>query len=232
MKKQENLSHEPEASLIGEDNVARVQGLISAMRSDWERWREPLVVNKYWDDRAVRAAGLVEPNSRVLDLGCGAMSLRNHLPEGCTYIPADLVKRSEDTILIELNEGLWPNVRADVAVALGVLEYVYSLDAFFAGVKRCAPKIIFTYNVSPSSSPESLHERHRMGWLSDFSLASLIEAIENAGGRVVRLIEGAQKLHFVSYMIEASFDSSEGEPCSIHRSGDGNPTVKKAGARR
>ena len=159
--------------------------------------------------RARIAARLVRPGSRVLDLGCGAMVLREHLPPGCTYIPADLVKRSEDTHLIELNKGLWPLVRADVTVALGLAEYLHDIDAFLAGTCRCAPELLFSYHVRTSGSEEARLSRLTQGWLSDLSLSSLIAASESAGAVIERVTALAPKRHFIQYFIKLRFTAAE-----------------------
>ncbi len=92
--------------------------------SDVSRWSNIENFPTAWDARARVVAALIAPPAAVLDLGCGAMALERELAPGITYIPADLVARDHRTHVFDANAGSFPNVDADVAVALGVLEYL------------------------------------------------------------------------------------------------------------
>lgn len=195
----------PTPAGITTEERARILSLIATRQSDVARWSTAPPARMAWDHRARWAARLIRPGSRVLDLGCGTMSLRQFLPEGCTYIPADIVKRSEDTHLIELNQGIWPAVTADVVVALGVLEYVYDVQAFMAGVRRCGPELVFTYNVRAALGPANAEARLRMGWLTDFALSEILAAMEAADGSLLRLTTAGAKRAFIPYLGQIAF---------------------------
>ncbi|MFX6015289.1 methyltransferase domain-containing protein, partial [Acinetobacter baumannii] len=75
---------------------------------------------------------------RVLDLGCGNMSLQRFLPFGCSYRGCDLVPRDPDTVVCDFNEGQFPTEaagEADLITMLGLLEYIIDLEAFFAHLR-------------------------------------------------------------------------------------------------
>lgn len=185
------------------NEIDRIRDLIGRGASDHERWQTQASVERRWEARMRTAAVMLQPQVRpgasVLDLGCGAMRFRTHLKPGVTYIPADLVKRSDDTHLIELNRGLWPDLRSDAAVALGVLEYLHDLQAFFAGLHRVAPMAVFTYHVGTGRSEAHSLTRLKMGWMSDFSLPQIVAALEATGWRLVRLHAEPTKRHFTQY---------------------------------
>lgn len=183
----------------------RILNLIAARQSDTARWSTTPPAHMSWNYRARWAARLIRPGSRVLDLGCGTMALRDFLPEGCTYVPADIVKRSEDTHLIELNRGVWPDVTADVVVALGLLEYVFDVRAFMAGARRCGAELIFSYSLHAKAGAANTEARLRMGWLSDFSLSEILAAMEAAEGTLLRLTTAGVKRAFTPYIGHITF---------------------------
>lgn len=99
------------------------------------RWR---AVGDRWPTRLALVASFIPPGSSVLDLGAGARALRDHLPEGCEYTPADLPE-------FDMNAGLWPEGAFDVAVMAGVLEYADRPDEALLRLRELAPLAIVTY---------------------------------------------------------------------------------------
>ena len=54
------------------------------------------------------------------------------LPPDCTYTPSDIVARSPDFLVSDLNEKIpFELSRFDTAVFSGVLEYVYDIEKVF-----------------------------------------------------------------------------------------------------
>lgn len=108
-------------------------------------WSRETSYNVSWEDRAVLAAGLIASGSSVLDVGCGRMQLRKHLPEGCTYTPADLTKWTPETIQVDLNRGEFPPGSFDYATILGVLEYLPRAGVTLENAKRGCQQLIVSY---------------------------------------------------------------------------------------
>lgn len=183
--------------------VERIRDLIAKRESDIERWQTRDSVDRAWAVRMRTAATMLMPEMRaggsLIDLGCGAMGFKNHIKPEIRYIPADIVKRSDDTILIDLNRGQWPDTQATAAVALGVLEYIYDLDAFFVGLRQIAPMAVITYHIRTGQSEAHGVARLKMGWLSDFDLVQIVSAIEAAGWRLVKLHSEPAKQNFAQY---------------------------------
>lgn len=186
----------------------RIRALISKRESDVERWSQKQQL-KTWEIRTRRAATFVRKASVVMDLGCGNMNLRDALPEGCTYIPADIVKRAPDCHVIELNKGQWPTATADVVTALGLLEYLYDLPSFFEGCARLAPRLIFSYHISYLRTAEAHNARMNMGWLNDFTLPHVVQTIIDARGRIDRIDGFTHKQHFTQYIFIVTFPGQE-----------------------
>ena len=81
----------------------------------------------WWDERTRVIAGLVRPDSRVIEFGAGRRQLEKFLLASCRYTPSDLVDRGPGTIVCDLNRRPLPDLRhlcLNVAVFGGVLEYI------------------------------------------------------------------------------------------------------------
>jgi hypothetical protein len=151
--------------LSGEDKVSRVNALIDSKSSDVERWTDPLNADGALDhSRSQRAARVIPPGATVLDLGCGAMALRQYLPPGCQYHPADLVSRGPDAQVVDLNKGEFPVGSFDWIVMLGVIEYVFDVPAVLHACRKAAKFLVVDYNSQWLDVPAA---RRRCGWVND-----------------------------------------------------------------
>lgn len=182
-----------------ESEISRIEGLIFHKKSDIERWSKAAAVAPKWDQRARRIADRIPAGAKVLDIGCGNELLAGFLHQECHYTGADVVKRTNDTVLIDVNDNKWPVGNWDVAVAAGVLEYVYDLDAFFAGIATCAPRVLLTYHISNSDEVASKLVRLENGWLSNYRNSQIITAAEKVKLMIGSVIGWAPKKHFRQY---------------------------------
>src|SRR5882672_9895661 len=79
-----------------------------------EYWRNPSHYPEDWHSRSVLAATLIEPGSRLLDLGCGpAMALKHHLARGCSYTGADLSLWEPEVQFADIDAGVFPAGKFD-----------------------------------------------------------------------------------------------------------------------
>lgn len=149
--------------------VMYVQAFLSPQRpSGVDRWQEPASLDPEWDDRTRLLASFIEPNSSVIEFGAGRLALKEMLPPGCTYRPADIVARSPDTLVFDLN-GEYPELssRYDYAVLSGVLDYVEDLPRLFRWLAATTRIALFSYAIT-----DRLHDpvtRRRSGWVNHFS---------------------------------------------------------------
>jgi hypothetical protein len=128
-----------------------------------------------WDARAKRAAALVAPGSRVLDLGCGRMALRRYLPNRCAYVPADLERWNEEVVAVDLDAGEFPAFDCDVIVMLGVLEHLSDPIAVLKRARAHTKTSIVSYRHPGSESlPESRCARRCVNSFSQNEFAALI----------------------------------------------------------
>lgn len=163
------------------ERIRQTNALKEAGQSDVERWSNPLSFATVWKSRAKRAAKLVQPGASVLDIGCGAMALRDFLPEGCTYMPADIVSRTPDCIVVDLNTGPYPAIGSDAVTMLGVLEYIRDPDSVLRQARKYHDQLIFSYVTHARGSVES---RRAMGWVSDFTLKDICGTVQRTGWRL------------------------------------------------
>lgn len=81
----------------------------------------------------------------MVDIGCGAGSLRKVLPPEVEYQGVDIVARDEQTIVVDLNSQKLPPIAGDAVALLGVLEYINSPGDVIQQLTSF-PKVIVSYN--------------------------------------------------------------------------------------
>lgn len=149
-----------------------------------EYWRHRESYPTDWAPRAAQAARLIAPGSIVLDLGCGPhMALREHLPEGCTYTPADLYPWSPEVRHADIDAGCFPDEACDCVVLLGVIEYLREPQLVFRFAQRRAASMVVSYchPLTPNRCT-----RARAGWVNAFSPDELAEMAAGAGWGIVQ----------------------------------------------
>lgn len=147
---------------------------------DLLRWQEPSNLRPEWDERTAKIAGLIPPGSSVIEFGAARLVLPLYLPADCSYQPVDLAKRSEDTLVFDLN-GPLPELprRYNFAVFSGVLEYVRNPAAILRWLDGAAEHVVFSYAVTDNLSDPIT--RRRSGWINSYSDASVRRIIHSAG---------------------------------------------------
>ena len=160
--------------------------------ADTSKWED-------WEERTRIIAGMLSPNSRVIEFGAGKRQLERHLPVGSQYFPSDIVDRGHDTIILDLNARPLPDLRTrrfDIAVFAGVLEYVVDLPTFVPWLARQVPVCIASYNCAKSAAgalarlPETYH-RVGAGWTNCFNQTELVALF----GREGFALEGTTDQH-------------------------------------
>lgn len=158
---------------LGEETrIALTLDAISQRKTLMTRWESlDLQQTATWTDRAVKAAGQLRNCSSVVDLGCGVMTLEQHLDGNCRYIPVDVIQRDDRTIVADLNETPLPSIRADAVVGLGLLEYLHDVSAL---IEACAAQYaiaVFSYNLT--DAPKAIDNRLAHAWVNNYSASSL-----------------------------------------------------------
>lgn len=185
-------------------------------RSDPEKWSSGASLRSEWDERTLRLAALISPNSRVLELGAGRRSLERYLPPGCTYVPCDIVSRGPDTIVFDLNQQPRPElgeIAADVVVISGTLEYVHDLPSVVEWLARSvAAKCICSY-ATCQTKPKSFRRtwesilRSSNGWMNAATEDEFVECFASAGYRCLHAESWGVQRIFVFEQYDRRSDS-------------------------
>lgn len=169
---------------------ARTLTTLLTRRSDTAWWGENQNLSARWDERTRLIAGLVPVNSVVLEFGAGQQNLKQWLPPGCRYLPSDLVLRTPETLVCDLNARPLPDLSAhgaSVTVLSGVLEYVFRIDEVASWLARTAPTCIVSYCPAkvrfPGERTLKRALRAEYGWVNTLTADEFAREFERAGFR-------------------------------------------------
>jgi hypothetical protein len=173
--------------------VRRRLSLIARKETDVSRWSVSENFRPNWDQRAPFAAAFCSESRSVCDLGCGNQALRHLLAPGIGYLPADLTRRSADTLLCELNKGELPVEylsKADTVTLLGVIEYIFDVPQLVRTLRTFLGTLIVSYNPSDMNTID----RREKGWVNDYKFVDLCRMIVESGYvlRNVALVDPGQ----------------------------------------
>ncbi|HYC65603.1 MAG TPA: FkbM family methyltransferase [Reyranellaceae bacterium] len=177
--------------------AARVRG------SDGARWADPARIGEGAEARAEVAAPYIKPGQMVLDLGCGVMALRNKVPKDAKYIPADLIPRSADCYLTDLNQHfyyvdeLFPAAptyegRYDWIVLSEVCEFLHDLPRVFDRCRKSSKGLIASYRImAPDIDDAGKDRRRAAGYLNDVTQDRFEEYLTKSGWTIKERKQGA-----------------------------------------
>lgn len=156
---------------------------------DVARWADLDNFDPEWNERTQIIADLIAPDSRVLEFGAGRRHLQTVLDPRSTYLPSDLVKRSDDTFVADLNERPLPALDAlkpDVVIFAGVLEYITRLPDLPVWLASEVSTCIASYECATSAPrsfrrPAEVARRWRTGWVNTYTEAELVSMFSAAG---------------------------------------------------
>ena len=120
------------------------------------------------------------------------MTIRDLLPGSCIYQPMDCVQGCDDTIIVDFNKNIIPDLDRtyDYAVCSGVMEYVDSPRVFLGNVIKWADLVILTYAIT-DMTPD-INTRRNQGWFNDLSFKDLMTLLSELGifSRYITLWQG------------------------------------------
>lgn len=148
--------------------------------TDYDRWSRNDSLQTNWDERTLMMAAYIPAGAAVIEFGAGAQALPAALPADCRYQPSDLVARTPDTLVCDLNSG-YPDLagQADVAVFSGVLEYINDLPGLFDWLRGQVGRVVFSY-ATLEHTPSPLVRRQN-GWVNDLTQDQITRIIAQAG---------------------------------------------------
>lgn len=150
---------------------------------DRKRWAQRESYMPAWADRSRVAAELISPAATVLEIGAGVGSLRGFLPSNCSYVGTDLFPLEEAILQVDIERDPLPPGQFDFVVALGVLEYLSSIDAAVDKLCGAADNVIVSYCFRLASSSPA--PRAQRGWISDLSEPALYSNFRRTGFGIV-----------------------------------------------
>jgi hypothetical protein len=140
-----------------------------------------------WDRRTRQAAAWLAHEPGVVDIGCGLMPLRDHLPAAVRYVPVDIVDRGPGTVLTDLNADPLPRFAERAAAMLGVVEYVTDLPRLFRALRQF-DRVVLSYNhASVQDVLWALRLRRKeVIWLHRHGPMQFARLLQDAGWHIVR----------------------------------------------
>jgi hypothetical protein len=151
----------------------RIRKLRKAKATDFERWSKDNVFHENWNERTQLLSNFILPNAAIIEFGAGSQVLKTMLTNYKKYVPSDIVKRNEETLVCDLNQPLVLDLsNFDTVVFSGVLEYVYDINSVFQYLQQNQiSQVVLSYCTTDLiASNRKLH-----GWLSDYSERDLLE---------------------------------------------------------
>lgn len=133
--------------------------------AEWERMRIRVKKMAEWIDESI---------SSVADYGAGEMYLKTLLPMTVKYFPIDYIKRTEETILCDLNKDLFPKISTDLAVLSGVLEFLKTAEKLIDHITTSTQKHIFLTYMTLDRFP-AIEGRRASAYVNDFSEQQIID---------------------------------------------------------
>ena len=178
------------------ERITLVREAVAAGQPLMIRWAEVEPnFGERWRPRAAAAAEWLAAAATIVDLGCGSMTLAGCLRPEQRYVPVDLARRDQGTLVLDLNKAadLERLPAADACALLGVLEYIYGPHELIGALRRRYGQVVATFNVRRDG--ESAEDRLGHGWVNHFTRDELLSLFGRHGYALARdhLFEGKRQ---------------------------------------
>ena len=149
-----------------------------------------------WNPRMRRIFDLVYPDimnheyTSVMDLGAGQMYLKDLLPSDIAYYPVDYLARCPETLVYDFNKHEFPEQKADLVVAAGIMHYVQDTDWWLKEIQEhCGKTFVLTY--TPVELEGDIKKREELFlWGNHYSYTELYECLIKHGFLPVHVEKG------------------------------------------
>ena len=116
----------------------------------------------------------------VLDLGAGAMHLKEMISGDIEYFPVDYVARTNETLVYDFNQYEFPEINVDCVFCGGVLEYINDLKWFCRKISSTHCKyILLSYSIY--TAEQSIENRRSKAWVNDLTFKELLNLFYDNG---------------------------------------------------
>lgn len=150
------------------------------------QWRDIEYFDESWKIRIRAMSELIEEEKEVMDLGCGKMWLKGYLSDDVKYSGCDYVKRDDDTIVCDFNQGQFPVNAVELIFVSGCLEYVENVEWFVESISKHCSSLIISY-CTVELNPD-INARKSLGWKNHLTLQQLLEILLSNGFALFRII--------------------------------------------
>lgn len=118
----------------------------------------------------------------ILDIGCGQEYLKSLLPNNLKYIGLDIIKRSDNTIVADINNIKNAQLKYyDYVFCSGVLEYIDNLENFLKEIRYHGVWFIFSY----ASNNTSIEERIKSDWVNHYTKEEFEKLLEKLNFQIL-----------------------------------------------
>ena len=160
-------------------------------RTDLQRWKDFSFPHE-WEQRSARIALLTPAGSRVYEFGAGESNLQSYLPSDCTLVSSDVVQRTPETFIVDLNRRPLPKIDGPeprIAVFGGVLEYISDVPGVVSWIHQNFELCIASYECAeaPSSMLDRIRQRLRRtheGWVNHYTRERFGQLFASQGFRL------------------------------------------------
>ena len=160
------------------------------MDSDYLRWGRKDSFKDSWNDRTLLLSDLIPEDTRtILEFGCGMGFLKTCIPETISYTGSDMVRRDEDTVVMDLNFTPYKDYHDkhyDVVFMSGVIEYVghKKVPVFVDYLNEISDTVIVSYSDLAQDKRQSKIE----GWSNWYSQDQLRKIFTDRGFELVDML--------------------------------------------
>ena len=156
------------------------------------RGRDPRLVDRWFGaqagedwvhERCRLAAACIEDGANVADLGCGLQVLREHLHTSCLYTGYDLGDMHPANVLLDLDGPFTLPEGHDVAVLLGVLEFLADPQSALARVVEAVDAVVLSFVCVLEASQADLKRRESVGAQHHWTEEDLMRVLSEVGLR-------------------------------------------------
>lgn len=139
--------------------------------------------NNSWNIRSEIMCNMaLQGNAKVksiMDLGCGASTIKQFIDSDIKYFGVDYKKRTDDTIVCDFNLYQFPSEKVDIVFVGGCLEYIDDVDWFIEKIANATNCAVLSY-CSYEASPDILWRRSK-GWVNHFTITEIIDKFQKKG---------------------------------------------------
>lgn len=146
-----------------------------------DRWFGAQAEEDWLHERCRLAAMCIQEGAHVADLGCGLQVLREHLHASCTYTGYDLGDMHPDNVLLDLDGPFTLPEEHDVAVLLGVLEFLADPQGALARVAETVDAVVLSFVCVHEASPADLTRRKAVGAQHHWTEEDLVQILSELG---------------------------------------------------